>query len=81
MTRKEKIVNLFLFITGGIEGIIREIGAVWHDGYGSDAQKIKFLQSRVNVDWKNCKRHKLPDRCVTVWLDRQVRWSSSDDQG
>jgi hypothetical protein len=69
---KEKIVNLFLFITGDT---ITEIGATWHDQDGNDDEKMKFLQRNVETDWRKSKRHPLPNWCVLkmpVFLRRKM---------
>lgn len=65
---KEKIVNLFLFVNGGI---IREIGVKWHERAGSDAAKIRFLQSMVDQDWKDAYCHLIPFGAISYerWLE------------
>lgn len=73
---KEKIVNLFMFVNGGI---IRKIGAVWYDKGGSDETKILFLQSRVNDDWRGARRHKLLDSIMMVRDGKEERGAISYD--
>jgi hypothetical protein len=58
---KEKLFNLFLFVTGNI---IHEIGAVCYEQSGNDAQKLAFLQSQVATDFPATKRYPVPDRYI-----------------
>ncbi len=67
---KEQIVNLFLYIdTKMLEdgtGVIRQIGATWHEREGTDAEKLAFLQSQVAADFPKARRYPLPTWCVLV---------------
>ena len=54
---KEKIFNLFYFTNGKF---ITELGAVSHIITGSDSEKIIFLQSLVNNDFKISERFSPP---------------------
>lgn len=71
---KEPICNLFLFVN---DDVIREIGVVWHNRDGNDAQKIKFLQEQVKADSEKATRHFLPSTCKMVLADKTVHGAIS----
>ena len=60
---REPVYNLFLFVDGGLIG---EIGAVAHECGGTDGEKIRLLQSKVNDDYRVCRRYPVPDWCIVV---------------
>jgi hypothetical protein len=60
---KEKIANLFLFVN---DGMISEVGVVWHDRDGTDEEKLFFLQAAVDSDFQKSTRHRLPKSYVIV---------------
>lgn len=74
----EKVVNLFLFIN---DGLIREIGATWHDAKGSDDVKLLFLQSKVEDDWRGSRRHPVPGWCSAVRQDGVIEKSCVSYEG
>lgn len=55
----ERIFNLFVFVN---ESTIYEIGAVSYEIGGSDDEKVKFLRSRVDADFKTASRFPVPGR-------------------
>lgn len=57
---KERIFNLFLYVT---DNVIQEIGATVYEREGHDREKLSFLQSRVDEDHKTARRFQLPDWC------------------
>jgi hypothetical protein len=52
----EKIFNLFLFFNGNH---LYELGVSVHEMAGSDEQKIEFLKSSINTDYKTCKKTRI----------------------
>ncbi len=74
---KEQIVNLFLFIDTKMladgTGVIRQLGASWHEREGTDAEKVAFLESRVEADFPKAKRYPLPQWCVLVPLNERPK--------
>lgn len=66
---KEKIINLFLFISNGF---ITDIGAIYHHIDGSDAHKIEFLKSQVENDCKSSRKYKVPSRYIYISEEKQV---------
>lgn len=56
---REQVFNLFYFVGADI---IEELGAVAHEADGTDEQKVTFLQSLVNTDYKTCRRFPVPQR-------------------
>ena len=61
---RERIFNIFLYI--GDNDLIESLGAIVHNRSGSDADKMAFLQRKVNDDHKLARRFPLPQWCVTV---------------
>ena len=55
----EKIFNLFIFVENDI---IYELGVSVHELEGTDQEKLVFLQSQVNADFKKAIRVPVPDR-------------------
>lgn len=63
---REKVANVFLYVAGRV---VREVGLVWHDAGGTDAEKIQLLQEKVWGDWKVARRHPLPADYIMVLPD------------
>lgn len=55
----ESVFNLFLFVS---KNLVNEIGVVSHQVDGTDQDKLDFLQSQVDEDFKNAKRFYIPYR-------------------
>lgn len=55
---KELIFNIFLYVD---DNIINKIGVVCHNIEGTDDEKISFLQQNAERDFKDARRHSLPN--------------------
>jgi|ERR1022692_3187904 hypothetical protein len=52
----ERIANLFVYIDGDT---ISELGAAFHEADGTDSEKVTFLKSQVDSDYRTCRRFRL----------------------
>lgn len=67
---RERVFNVFLFVTGNV---IHEVGVTEHVCDGSDEDKIRLLQGKVNDDYRVCQRLPLPEDNIVVMCERECR--------
>lgn len=64
---RERIYNLFFYVENAV---ITSLGIVVHETGGTDDEKISFLQSVVNTDFKSAERYSL--RKPLPWAEYQA---------
>lgn len=65
---KERVFNLFLYVD---RDLVSELGIAVHEVDGTDDEKISFLQTRVNQDYRTAQRTKV--RPPFEWQEYQAR--------
>ncbi|MCP4136928.1 MAG: hypothetical protein GY754_38530 [bacterium] len=59
--QKEMIFNVYAIVE---DNIIREVAIRSHQVEGTDEEKGKYLEKRVEEDWKKAERYKLPESFI-----------------